>query len=121
MYKTILMVFVTCVLSTCGQLCLKISVNTIGRMGLHDIGKLGVMFGKLLSMPLVWLGLVFYVLGSALWVVILSRVNLNVAYPLISMNFILVILAAWLFLGETLSYQRIIAIAIICCGIITLK
>lgn len=121
MYKTIFMVFVTCVLSTLGQLCLKKTVNTMGRLGMHDIQHLGTLMVKLFSFPLMWAGLVFYIAGSILWLVVLSRVNLSYAYPLISMNFILIILASWLFLGETLSYQRIIAVSLICCGIFVLK
>lgn len=121
MYKTVLMVLFNCVLGVCGQLCLKTSMNSIGRIGVSSLHNWQGLVLKILSMPLMWLGLFLYVIGAAVWLVILSRANLSIAYPLLSINFVLVILASWLFLGEPLTSQRIIAIAIICCGIIALK
>lgn len=121
MHKIILMVLFNCVISVCGQLCLKISMNKVGRIGMNELHSGGALLLKVLSMPLIWVGLALYAVGAVVWLIILSRVNLSVAYPLLSINFILIILAAWLFLGETLSVQRIIAISIICAGIVVLK
>lgn len=121
MYKTILMVLFNCVLGVIGQLCLKTSMNNVGRIGISSLHNWQSLLLKVLSMPLIWVGMSLYIIGAAVWLVILSRTNLSIAYPLLSINFILVILASWLFLGEPLTYQRIIAISIICVGIITLK
>lgn len=121
MYKTVLMVLFNCVLGVCGQLCLKVSMNSIGRIGVSSLHNWQSLLMKVLSMPLIWVGMALYIIGAAVWLIILSRANLSIAYPLLSINFILVILASWMFLGEPLTYQRIIAIAIICCGIIALK
>lgn len=121
MYKIVLMVLFNGVISVCGQLCLKVSMNKVGRIGMNELHGWNVLFAKILSMPLIWVGLALYAVGAVVWLIILSRVNLSVAYPLLSINFVLVILASWFFLGEPLTSQRIVAIAIICCGIIALK
>lgn len=121
MYKTVLMVLVTCILGTLGQLALKSGMNDIGRIGLASLYKIQTILMKVATSPKIWIGLFIYVLGTIVWLVILSRVDLSLAYPLLSMNFILVVLAAWLFLGESLTATRILGIIIICSGIVVLK
>lgn len=69
---------------------------------------------------LVWLGLSLLCLGSAmlLWLSVLQRVPVGVAYPMLSLNFILVTLAArWLW-RETITTRQWLGIALIVLGVI---
>ena len=65
-----------------------------------------------------WLGIVTYILSFASWLYVLRHTPLSVAYPLINIVQVLVPLAAWGFLGETISIQRWIGIACVLCGTI---
>ncbi|MBI2251434.1 MAG: EamA family transporter [Armatimonadetes bacterium] len=121
MFKLISMVFISCLLGVSGQISLKIGMNHVGRIGKDSLMFFWPLMLKVISSPLIWLGLFFYALSFVWWLVILSRVNLSLAYPLISMNFILVILAAWLFLHEPVSINRILGVIIICSGIMIIK
>lgn len=69
---------------------------------------------------LVWLGISLLCLGSAmlLWLSVLQRVPVGVAYPMLSLNFILVTLAArWLW-RETITARQWLGIALIVFGVI---
>jgi drug/metabolite transporter (DMT)-like permease len=56
--------------------------------------------------PGVWIGLALYVLATISWLVVLSRIDLSVVYPLGSMNYVLVTLMAATVLGEKVSLLR---------------
>lgn len=67
--------------------------------------------------PLVIAGLGLYGIGAMLWLVVLSRVPLSMAYPLVSLGFVFVALLSWMFLGETLPAARTIGIGLILAGV----
>jgi len=77
--------------------------------------KKGAVSGALAS-GWTWLGIITYLLSFASWLYVLRHTPLSVAYPLINIVQVLVPLAAWGFLGETISIQRWIGIACVLCG-----
>ncbi len=68
--------------------------------------------------PLVWLGLGLYISGTVSWLAVLSRIDLAVAYPLGSMNYVLVTLLAATVLDEQVSLLRWFGTASILVGIL---
>jgi multidrug transporter EmrE-like cation transporter len=65
-------------------------------------------------------GLACYGISVVVWILGLSRVDVSIAYPMLSLGYILNALGAWYFLGESLSAQRLIAIGVIMVGVILL-
>jgi multidrug transporter EmrE-like cation transporter len=62
-------------------------------------------------------GLSCYVISVVVWIVALSRVEVSVAYPMLSVGYVVnALLAMWLF-GETVTAQRWIGIAVILVGV----
>lgn len=58
-------------------------------------------------------------LGSFLWLVVVSRIPLSIGFPVyIGVTFLMVILGSWLFLGETVSPMRLAAAGLILAGIV---
>ena len=47
----------------------------------------------------------------------LSRVDVTIAYPLLSLGYIVNAVGAWYFLGETMSAQRMLAVGVIIVGV----
>jgi multidrug transporter EmrE-like cation transporter len=67
--------------------------------------------------PYVAGGFAAYGIGAVLWLKVLSRVELSLAYPLVSLAFVLVAVLSWLVLGERLSASRIMGIGLIVIGV----
>jgi len=65
-------------------------------------------------------GLTCYVISVVVWIIGLSRVDVTIAYPLLSLGYIINAIGAWYFLGEVVSAQRILAIGVIIVGVILL-
>ena len=62
-------------------------------------------------------GLACYVVSVVVWIVALSRVDVSIAYPMLSVGYVVnALLAMWLF-GEAVSAQRWLGIAVILCGV----
>ncbi len=70
-----------------------------------------------IASPVLWLGISIYALSFFVWIVILSHVDLSVAIPLTSTDYVLVPFFAIIFLKETVSPLRWVGIATIILGI----
>ena len=66
------------------------------------------------------LGFLCYALSAASWLVILSRVELSYAYPLISIGYILVMILSKHLFNESVTSFRIAGTLLICAGVVLL-
>jgi len=72
---------------------------------------------RLLLSPYVLIGLGIYGVATVLWLYILSRVPLSIAYPLQSAAYIVTLLGAFLFFREPLSVAKIGGCLLVVAGI----
>ena len=73
---------------------------------------------QLLSNPFLWAGLCCYALSIGLWLAVLSKVQVSLAYPMLSIGYIIAAVLGSVFLHESLSSYRILGIGVICLGVI---
>ncbi|HFK6081912.1 TPA: 4-amino-4-deoxy-L-arabinose-phosphoundecaprenol flippase subunit ArnE [Enterobacter cloacae] len=97
-------------LLTCaGQLCQKQATRPakIGRRGAHIV---------------LWLGLALLALGCGMlvWLVVLQRLPVGVAYPMLSLNFVWVTLAAKGLWNEKVARHHWLGVGLIMIGIVLL-
>jgi multidrug transporter EmrE-like cation transporter len=62
-------------------------------------------------------GLACYAVSVVVWVVALSRVPVSVAYPMLSIGYIVNALAAWYLFGEALPAMKLAGIGVIIVGV----
>lgn len=67
-----------------------------------------------------WLGLLCYGFSVLSWMVVLSKVDVSVAYPFLSLGFILTAVIAYFIFGEPLGVSKILGILLICIGLVFL-
>ena len=103
-------------LNAAAQLLLKAGTNAVGRFDFTAENILPVGM-KLALEPHIAGGLACYVVSVAVWIVGLSRVPVSVAYPMLSVGYIVNALAAWYLFGESLTAQKLVGIAFIVCGV----
>ena len=99
-----------------GQVLLK---KGMGSMGPLTIGasQFPSLLWKMATNPYVVTGLGIYFLGTLFWLTALSRVDLSFAYPFASLSYILMLLASWLLLHETITPLRVAGAAVIIVGL----
>lgn len=65
-----------------------------------------------------WGGLACYAASIVLWLAVLSSNQVSVAYPMLSIGYVIAAILSFLLLGEQLPLVRIGGIALICAGVI---
>lgn len=121
MYKSILLILLSIIIAVTGQVCLKVGMNQISKLSSVNFGSLMVFLKKIVGSPLVVLGLFLYGLSALVWLVVLSRVDLSFAYPMIGLSYVLVLVISSLFLKEQVGLIRWLGAAIIILGVILIS
>ena len=98
-------ILVGVLLNAAAQLLLKAGTNAM---------PLGL---RLAIEPHILGGLACYVISVVVWVIALSRVPVSIAYPMLSIGYVVNALAAWYLLGEALTPMRLTGIGIIIAGV----
>ena len=76
------------------------------------------MVKQSLTNPVLFLGLISFALALVAYCFVLAKINLSIAYPLMtSLGFLIVILASWLFLGENITRIQIVGFTCIIAGV----
>lgn len=106
-------------LNAVAQLALKASVNNTGEIDLALSGSASTAL-RLAAEPWLWVGLFCYGISVIVWILALSRVDVSIAYPMLSIGYIVNAIAAWALFGEVMSMGRVAGIGIIIVGVYVL-
>lgn len=98
------------------QLLLKAGTNSVGQFAFSRDNILPVGW-QLATEPHILGGLICYVISVAVWIMALSRVEVSIAYPMLSIGYVINALAAWWLFGESLTAMRITGIGFIIVGV----
>jgi multidrug transporter EmrE-like cation transporter len=104
-------------LNAFAQLLLKGGVRQLGHFDFSLQNAWPVATSLATNWPIIG-GLSCYVVSVVVWILALSRVEVSIAYPMLSIGYVVnAILAYWLF-GEAVGPQRLAGIAVIIIGVI---
>lgn len=106
-------------LNACAQLLLKAGTNAIGHIEFSGAGIWSVA-PRLIFEPHILGGLACYAISVVVWIGALSRTPVSVAYPMLSIGYIVNAVAAWALFGEVLTPTKLLGIGIIVAGVILL-
>jgi len=114
--KSAIMVMVPVLMGVVGQLFLKHGMLQIGQFAITATALTAALI-KIVTNFSVMFGLFLYGLSAFLWLIVLSRMDLSFAYPLLSVGYILVLLFSWLVFKENVSLVRWLGVVVICFGV----
>ena len=103
-------------LNAAAQLLLKAGTNAVGSFAFSadNIAPIG---WKLATEPHIAGGIGCYVVSVVVWILALSRVEVSIAYPMLSIGYVVNAVAAWYLFGEAVTPTRLMGIAIIILGV----
>lgn len=105
------------VLSATAQLVLKLGMSSapvqqaLSRSTPWDIAWVVV------TNPQVLTGLGLYGLGAAVWLLVLARVDVSLAYPFVGIGFIVTMLFGWALLSEPVGVGRVVGTLLVVTGV----
>lgn len=100
-----------------GQYTLKSAMNHIGRFGSAEAQAAGEYIGRAARQPRLWLGLALFGVSAAFWLIVLSRVDLSIAYPFVGVSYVAVVLIGRFLLHEHVPGLRWIGVVVVAAGI----
>jgi multidrug transporter EmrE-like cation transporter len=103
-------------LNAAAQLLLKAGTNSLGVITLTS-ANWNAMFGRMATEPHFIAGAAFYVVSLFVWVLGLSRVPVSIAYPMLSLGYVVNAIAAHYLFGESFSLSRWLGIGFIILGV----
>jgi multidrug transporter EmrE-like cation transporter len=110
------LIFTGVFLNALAQLLLKAGTNAVGHFHFATENIIPVGW-KLATQPAILGGMACYGVSLVVWIMALSRVEVSVAYPMLSVGYVLNAIAAWYFFGEAVSATRLIGIGVIIIGV----
>lgn len=103
-------------LNAVAQLLLKAGTNAVGAFEFTAANVLPIGW-KLATQPFIAGGLGCYVISVGVWIMALSRVEVSIAYPMLSVGYVLNAAAAWYLFGEAVTPARMVGIGVIILGV----
>lgn len=70
--------------------------------------------------PWVIIGLALYAGAAVVWLLVLAKVDVSLAYPFVGLGFVVTMVLAWAFMGETVTATRIAGTVLIMAGVVVL-
>src|SRR5215471_7834057 len=105
-FTTLCLIIASVCLSAVAQIVLKAGMSASGiAAALAWETPVNVAFAIMVE-PLVWLGLGLYGIGAVVWLFVLAKVNVSLAYPFVGLGFLLTMGFALAFLGEPVTLSR---------------
>jgi len=114
------LIFTGVMLNAAAQILMKAGTNSIGHFE-FSIANILPIGWKLATEWHIVVALICYVVSVVVWILALSRVPVSIAFPLLSMAYIVTAVAAWYLLGEALSATKLVGIGVIILGVIIIS
>jgi drug/metabolite transporter (DMT)-like permease len=114
--KPIVLLLLSVAGASLGQILFKKGVILTGEVTFR--GSLSAELIRLVFNPVVFSGLMLYVVSTILWLAALSKTTLSFAYPFTALTFILVMLSSRMVFLESIPPLRYLGIGLIVAGIL---
>ena len=103
-------------LNAVAQLLLKAGTRAVGAFEFAWANVRPVGFALATSPPILG-GLTCYVISVVVWILALSRVEVSIAYPMLSLGYVVNAFFAWWLFGEAVTAMRMAGIFVIIVGV----
>lgn len=119
MTNTILLALICIALIVCAQTLMKYGVTQVEGINFTG-GQIWEGVRKIFSSPYILIGLFVYAVSAMLWLDVISKLDISLAYPMLSLSYAAAIVIGALLFHEPITWLRVIAVVVICGGVVTL-
>ncbi len=111
MIKNLILISIYILCVSLGNILIKIGMS-------HLVNKevnFSFIFHAFTSIKVI-IGLMLFVVSIVMWLIILSRMELTFAHPLLSISVVVIAVISWTFFNETFNFNRVFGIALTILG-----
>lgn len=114
------LILLSVAISAFAQIALKAGMGSQAvQRALTNGMRVSTLFDVLFN-PFVLLGLFLYFASAAVWLLVLSKVQVSFAYPFVALGFLLTALLGRVFFQDTFSMGKIVGTLLIMAGVVVL-
>lgn len=114
-FQEFALLLMSVLISVAGQFFLKMGALKLGKV---DVGNAVNLILNMITIPELVLGLTCYGIGAIAYILLLTRINLSVAAPAVSIGYIFSVLLGYFVLKESLNLTRAFGLGFIVIGVI---
>ncbi|MDX8400552.1 MAG: EamA family transporter [Gallionellaceae bacterium] len=114
------LIFTGVMLNAAAQILMKAGTNSVGHFEFSAANILPIGW-KLATEWHIITALFCYVLSVVIWILALSRVPVSIAFPMLSMAYVVNAIAAWYLLGEAFNPTKLVGMGVIILGVIVIS
>ena len=114
--QALLLAAVCILLGLGGQTLLKLAIVRAGGISILEIGVVGLI-RKFIEVPYIVVGFGLYGVSSILWLQVLSKLDISVAFPLVSLTYVATLILGRFLFNEPVNLCRIVGVLLICSGV----
>ena len=118
MISNFIFIISSVLLNALAQILLKAGMKQFGNIDLKN-NIINTSISIALN-PYIITGFISYGISILLWLWVLSKVDVSLAYPFQALGYIVVTILAWLIFQENISFTRIMSLIFISIGLIIL-
>ena len=116
--RIVLLVLFTELWNTTGQIFFKKATQGLEIPTLRSLKSYLAFLSKVIRIPGIWLGLGCLAVGITFWLMALAQGDLSLVYPIGSLQYVLTLIAARVFLNEKIDRMKLIGTVCVVAGII---
>ncbi|OGS91160.1 MAG: 4-amino-4-deoxy-L-arabinose transferase [Gallionellales bacterium GWA2_60_18] len=114
------LIFTGVMLNAAAQILMKAGTNAVGHFEFSMANVMPIGW-KLATEWHIVTALFCYGLSVVVWILALSRVPVSIAFPMLSMAYVVNAVAAWYLLGEELNPVKVLGIGVIILGVVIIS
>lgn len=108
-------------LNAAAQLLLKLATKPLVHFSEVNLDTLLSSVALLFKSAPFWGGMLCYGASVCVWLAALTKAPVSVAYPMLSLGYVVVAAVSVLWMGEALSAAKVFGIALICAGVMLIS
>lgn len=113
-----LLIFVTILAATLSQIIIKYGQSTLYFPKSWALKEIFLMVIKNLFNPYVVSSIFVFLIGALAWVLVIQKIKLSVAYPFMSLSYVLIFLASYFLFRESINIYQVIGMLLLVTGFI---
>ena len=118
MVKIFLIVLLAEIFTAVGQVLFKKGTNAVESYSLRGVDNHIRFLKDVLAKPQIWLGLFTMGIGLVVWLVALAEGDLSLVFPIGSIQYILILFGAHIFLDEKIDRMKLLGTFLVVFGIV---
>lgn len=116
--KIFILILLTDLIESSSQVFFKKGTLNFPQLTLSNFSEYMIFLKAMVSSPYIWLGFTVVTINFFLWMIVLNKVDLSVAFPIGSSSFLFVPIAAIIFFKETVDVTRWLGMILIISGVV---